>query len=81
MPPKYYNETLQIHKITSKQIHNSNIPLLVHISDVLLSVFWWEKKNLFNQKQKFSEAKSLFQLTDSSLSLREVRAETQARTG
>lgn len=40
-----------------------------------------KKKNLFNQKQKFSEAKSLFQLTDSSLSLGEVRAETQARTG
>lgn len=39
------------------------------------------KKKLFNQKQKFSEAKSLFQLTDSSLSLREFRAETQARTG
>lgn len=60
MPPKYYNETLQIHKITSKQIHNSNIPLLVHISDVLLSVFWWKKnsltknKNLVKQRVYFS---------------------------
>lgn len=76
-PPKYYNEIVRRHKITSRQINNSNILLLVQISVVFYLILM--KKNLFNQK-KFSDANSLFPLTDFSLLLREVRAGTQART-